>query len=401
MSYPRPTRLASTNNLKAVWLRSKDNRHRGRATGIDGIRPEQLNSRLDESMARVRQRMLSPNFGFHLLRANFILKDKGGIRVICVPTVEDRLIQRAALEYLNKGDKLAVRNNVSYGFHAGSGVEKAVRAARNIRKGHRWALKSDIHSFFNQIRRDDLKQDVARKLGNRSVVPLLFSAIDTEIKLEGRGDEKRLTAAGIKKGLGLRQGMPLSPILSNVVLRDFDKGIVRANLNMVRYADDFVIFCDSESECESALHLVTKLLGERGHTVPSLGPDSKTMICAPHQPIEFLGFDITPEGNTYKVIAPPRAMDRVIELCAPFRSFATCQEEWITLGVALQSLKAKLSSFANSYRIATNFGALKSHTNNCKRETITRLLTDFLGVDVVQSLSEEELNFLDIGSDDQ
>lgn len=285
---------------------------------------------------------------------------------------------------------------MSYGFHKGSGVEKAVTTARKIRKDHRWVLKSDIHSFFNQIQRDTLKRDIAKTLKNRSVVPLLFSAIDAEAKHEGPHDKARLEALGIQTGLGLRQGMPLSPLLSNVVLRDFDLGIVQEKFKMVRYADDFVILCDNENECKEALDLVTKLLAAKEHTVPPLGPHSKTVVYSPDQSVEFLGFDISPAKNAYTLVAPQGVFERVNELCNPFENYADCKAEWKTLARALQSLNTKLFSFTNSYRIAANFDALRTHANNRKRQTVTDLLASILEVRAIPTLSPEKLLFLDV-----
>lgn len=396
MRYPRPITLASIQRLRATWFQSKDNRLRGRAAGIDGLSPEQFKARLDERLVQIRHRMLQSDFTFQALRPNFIPKKNGGLRVICVPTVEDRLIQRVVLDYLGIGDKLGVRNRVSYGFHSGSGVQHAVRAARNIRREHRWALKSDIESFFNSIQRGKLKREVAAKLRNRSVVPFLLSAIDTEIRPDGRDDEARLLAQGIEVGLGLRQGMPLSPLLSNVVLRDFDHHIVKSGHRMVRYADDFVVLCDSEAECRTVLALMRELLAKKGHSLPALGEGSKTAIYAPDEAVEFLGFEISPEKRGYTIQVPPVAMGRVNDLCAPFRTFATCKAEWPTLARALQALNAKINSFVSSYQIANNFDDLRSHADNCKRESVSRLLVDMLGVDVVARLTPEQMSFVDM-----
>lgn len=396
MNYARPTLLAARGNLQTVWLLSKDWRTYGGAAGIDGVTPREFGSRLDQGIARVRERLLSASFRFQPLRVTFVPKKNGGDRAICIPTVEDRLIQRAVLHYLNTGDKLRVRNQVSFGFHAGEGVERAVKKARNLRRDHPWALKSDIESFFNRIDRELLKQDISKRLGKRSVVPILHRAIDCEVKLETQRDRDRLQLSGIEVGRGLRQGMPLSPILSNVVLREFDTELSKAGHHLVRYADDFAILCNSQAECHQVLALVTNLLAKKNHQVPALGPDSKTVICGPNDPMEFLGFDIVPDKAKYKIVAPARAMERVDELAKPFCRYSTCQEEWKTFPGALQALNARLSSFANSYRIAANARELSVHAVNRKRQTILRLVEDLFGVKVTETLSPDKLGFLDI-----
>src|SRR4051794_28309234 len=104
----RPTLLASRPNLKGVWNSSKDSRLRGRSAGVDGISPEAFRRRLDDNLAQLREKMLSGNFSYQDLRPVFIPREGKSDRVICVPTVEDRLVQRVALAYLTSGDKLSV-----------------------------------------------------------------------------------------------------------------------------------------------------------------------------------------------------------------------------------------------------------------------------------------------------
>ena len=398
MDFSRPTRLATTTNLKKVWSASRDARRGPRGAGIDGETPAQFARRLDDNLQRARSRLFAPTFAYHPLRASFILKKNGSDRVICIPTVEDRLIQRVCLEHLQSGDKLKVRNRVSYGFHSGkdTGVLKAVKKAKNLRTQHPWAVKSDIESFFNRINRPRLKDAIKRALGKRAVVPFLLSAIDTEVKVDDDIDAKRLAASDIKSGEGLRQGMPLSPLLSNFVLRHFDQGIIAANLKMVRYADDFIVLCDSKDEALRALECISVLLAKLGHTIPPLGNGSKTQIYGPEVSSEFLGFDISPLGNRYRVLAPKIAWDRAVELTEPFRRFEECRLHFPTLAGALNSLRSKLTSFANTYSIARNSTELASHAENCRRQASQSLITNIFGADVVSNLSAEQLVFLDI-----
>lgn len=396
MDSARPIRLAALPNLQSIWFSSSDVRRRGRSAGIDGIRPERFALRLDDNLRHVRKRMLSPNFKYYDLRPTFIPRESKPDRVICVPVVEDRLIQRVALAYLTEGDKLSVKNSVSYGFHRGSdtGVREAVLKARNLRIQHRWVLKSDIQSFFDQIDRTSLKTDLRRTLRQRSVLPFLLSAIDTEIRPFDNADRTRLSRTGITEGRGLRQGMPLSPILSNFVLRDFDRAIIKANLRMVRYADDFVIICDSEDECHHALALVTKLLERRGHTVPPLESGSKTQIFGPADSVDFLGFNISPWKRKYRILAPSVAWARIHEIALPFRAYLSCRAEYPTLPRALQALDMKLSSFGASYRIAKNHDDLLDHIAQCRTSTIQKLLSDVFGINVLAQVNVEKLAFL-------
>ncbi|MBR2818182.1 MAG: hypothetical protein IKE60_26200 [Reyranella sp.] len=392
----RPIQLASRLNLMAVWSASKDARLRGRSSGVDGVRPDAFGRRLEDNLARLRERLLSGSFKYQDLRPVFLPREGKSDRVICVPTVEDRLVQRVALTYLTSGDKLSVRNQVSFGFHSGknSGVREAVRTARRLREQHRYVVKSDIQSFFDAIHRPALKADLLKKLRQRSVVPFLLAAIDTEIRPSDQSDVDRLSSTTIKHGFGLRQGMPLSPLLSNFVLRDFDNGIVAAGFRMVRYADDFAIFCDSADECQRALALVVDLLARKNHEVPAPGAGSKTQIYSPVDSVEFLGFEIKPEKKSYKIVVPESARVRVRELAAPFGSFATCQTQYKTLGRALQALDLKLSSFGSSFQVAKNHDDLMNHISQCRSATTRQLIADLFEQEALRHVTQDKKTFL-------
>jgi RNA-directed DNA polymerase len=311
----------------------------------------------------VRERLLQKDFKFKPLRPTFIPKSEGRVRIICVPTVEDRLIQRLVLRHLSNGDRFKINTPVSYGFRKGAGVQNAVQKARNLRRSHRWVLKSNIAAFFDKIQRENLKVEVLTRLQRSSLGPIICAAIDTEIQTPDRKEKERIQKAGIVSGLGLRQGMPLSPVLSNLVLREFDLKLYRVGISLVRYADDFVILADSENECLTALDLVRNLLARKGHSVPDLGPKSKTQIYSPDKAVEFLGFELRPNDGSYEIAVPCVAFDEVKQRLRQFESFDLVRDRWQHLSRAISALNSISDGFIGSYRPAKNFHDLRSHAN--------------------------------------
>ena len=97
-----------------------------------------------------------------------------------------------------------------------------------------------------------------------------------------------LSDNGIEAGRGLRQGMPLSPILSNFLLRDFDRAFSERGHALVRYADDLVVFASSRDECETIQELTEFELAK----LKLQFSPGKTEICGPHEPVEFLGMEL-------------------------------------------------------------------------------------------------------------
>jgi RNA-directed DNA polymerase len=211
---PRPTRIASVGNLVQAWRDSKDASGKGRAAGIDRVTATSFRENLNRNIELLHDRLVSGSFHFQRLRPICIQKPNGKIRIICVPTVEDRLVQRLIASYLAANDKLEIGNDVSYGTMRGrGGTRAAIKSARNLRRDFPWVFKSDISQFFDQIPRGRLKTSLEKKLKRSSIVPLLHAAIDCEIDARGARNAADVRNAGIREGLGLRQGMPLSPML--------------------------------------------------------------------------------------------------------------------------------------------------------------------------------------------
>jgi len=395
----RPLRIASVERIRDAWNSSKDAGKRGRSAGVDGVTPYRFRSRLDENIRRLRDRILSPDFTYSSLRPVFIPKKSGADRVICVPTVEDRLVQRLLLEHLTSGDKLKIETPVSYGFRQGLGVAKAVAKARNLRREHCWALKSDISAFFDEIDRSVLKEQIGSRLRNSSIATLVVAAVDTEIECTQPGDVVRLEESGIKSGRGLRQGMPLSPMLSNVVLRDFDLTLHRKGICLVRYADDFVILADSETQCLEALKLVTQLLGDLGHRVPDLniGSPPKTTIHRPSEAFEFLGFELRPKGGGYEIAIPDHAFEEVKERLKPFDSFDVVSSQSKNLAAAISSINSVAEGFLSVYKSAKNFSDLASHVDQCRKNAANKLMSAIFGPSVLTQLDARRRDFIGIG----
>lgn len=190
MGFPRPTKIASLDNLLEAWNSSPDSKGVGKAPGIDRRKPVAFGQDLYRNLQAIRSKLLAGPYEFSRLRPIPIRKSNSkGYRIICIPTVENRLVQRLIGNYLNKGDKLGIHNSVSYGFIAGRGTSKALRKATRLRCTHPWAFKSDITSFFDTIDRTNLTSALRRRLGGSSIVPHLgglFIAKLLPIPIHGR-----------------------------------------------------------------------------------------------------------------------------------------------------------------------------------------------------------------------
>ena len=122
----------------------------------------------------------------------------------------------------------------------------------------------------------------------RSLEPLIRGAINCEVDTSDSAIRRVLHDNGITKGKGLRQGMPLSPILSNFVLRDFDRAYGNNGYHLVRYADDLIVLGESRAKCQQIQDFTVLELRKLGLKVS----ETKTMICSPTEPVEFLGMEL-------------------------------------------------------------------------------------------------------------
>src|SRR5260221_2759161 len=285
--------LRSIDNLKDIWkIYWRD--HKRSAPGVDGMTPRNFHDNLDRQLRLLRAE-IGDSYGYSPLRAIPIeKKNSDKKRLICIPTVSDRLVQRAVLKKIeDRAAQLGIVNDVSFGFVKGTiGGTKGVHAARNAAVSHRqlrpWAFKADISAFFDSIQRKDLVDRFDASFKLRSLRPLVRAAIECEVDDTNPTIRRILLENKISKGKGLRQGTPLSPILSNFVLRDFDQAFGQHGYQLVRYADDLVVFSETEEECRRVQELTIVELEKLGLSVSK----DKTMICAPPKAVEFLGMEL-------------------------------------------------------------------------------------------------------------
>jgi retron-type reverse transcriptase len=392
---PKPRRIASSAQLREVWRQSRDAHGRGSAPGCDGVTPRRFKENIQRNIDEIHHELMGGNYHFGLLRAFPIPKANGKIRMICAPTVRDRLVQRLLCEHLLAGDKLGVSNTVSFGFVRDGGVPKAVKEAKKIRQHQPWILKSDISAFFDRIDRNRLANALGKKIGRSSIFPLLSLAIECEVDESPPWTATWLRDAGIVRGEGLRQGMPLSPLLSNFVLKKFDRHFERRQIKLVRYADDFVIFARSEAECQSLFAEARAVLLDLGHDIPDPGANSKTVISPPDMPIEFLGYEIAVRATGgYRITVPKHAFDTIKGTLAKYHDLDAAIAKFKTLDRLMQSLSSIARSFAAVYYLGDNHAALESHVNNCRGRAVMKIAEQLFGPDVLKRMDDRKKAFL-------
>lgn len=320
-------------NMMAAWKKVKSNNG---APGIDGMTVEELWLWLQDNWSLVKAALLAGQYEPEVVRGVEIPKPGGkGVRQLGIPTVLDRLIQQAVLQQLMPVFD-PVFSEHSYGYRPGRSATQAAEAAqRYVQDGRRWVVDMDLEKFFDNVNHDILMSRVARRVEDKRVLRLI----------------RRYLQAGMMKGglvspreEGTPQGGPLSPLLSNILLDEFDKELERRGHAFCRYADDCNIYLRSKRSGERVLASVTAFLS--GHLRLKVNGE-KSAVARPWKRT-FLGFSMTAHRDVKLKPGPDnvRRFRRSLRDCFR-RGRGRNLKTFIQ-----QDLNAKLRGWANYFRIS-------------------------------------------------
>lgn len=219
--------------------------------GIDGMKVDELLPFLQEHYETLKTSLLSGKYKPQPVRRKEIPKPNGGVRLLGIPTVIDRLIQQAINQVINPiFDKEF--SDSSYGFRPKRSTHMALKQAQKyIDEGYRYVIDMDLEKFFDNINHDLLMHLVSRKIEDKRVLKLIRKYLKSGIMLKGMQ---------VKSEEGAPQGGPLSPLLSNILLDELDKELERRGHRFCRYADDCNVYVKSKRAGERALENITKFL---------------------------------------------------------------------------------------------------------------------------------------------
>ena len=400
---PRPLKFLSKSKLEKVWNDArKKSSSAFNAAGVDRVRGKNFANNLDANLSNLASDIAQGDFRFSSLLAVWIPKrgDRKKERLICIPTVRDRLVQRVLVKTLSFNNRLKLSSDVSFGFQELLGVKSAISKACTLRQSNEWVVKTDICSFFDRIDRASVVEKFIKAAPKsfNSLVPYIAEVVNCEIKVHSNVDNEKLRINGIVRGKGLRQGMPISPLLSNLELREFDHRAVKAGYRMARYADDIAVFCTSEIEAKSVLRNCKQWLKDLGHEIPNLDDGNKTIIVPPNEPVEFLGFDIAREDSTakFKAKIPEKSFVKIFEQLRNSATLDRCEFEQWNFAEFVKNLNSKKSAYRGAYSYASNYDEFISKLESNSQEATRKLLNELFGSEALKKLSKKKLNFLGI-----
>ncbi len=282
-------------NLDLAYKRVKKN---GGSHGIDGMQVDELLPYLREHGEAVRQAILEGKYRPQPVRRVEIPKPDGGIRLLGIPTVLDRMIQQAIAQVLTlmfEGDF----SEYSYGFRPGRNAHQAVRQARKyISEGCKAVVDIDLEKFFDRVNHDKLMGLLSRKVGDKRLLRLIRAYLEAGVMLGGLVSPT---------GEGTPQGGPLSPLLSNVMLHELDKELERRGHRFCRYADDCNIYVKSIRAGRRVMAGISVFLEERLKLKVNR---NKSAVDCP-QRRKFLGFSFYRKEGEVRVRVHPKTLARL------------------------------------------------------------------------------------------
>lgn len=244
-------RVLSRGNVKRAWQQVKRNHG---APGVDGMTIEEFPTYAHLHWQEIRQALRDGRYQPSPVRRVEIPKPKGGMRMLGIPTVIDRVIQQAIAQALEPIFDPEFSES-SFGFRPKRSAHQAVKQVRAyIDEGYSIAVEVDLKKFFDEVNHDVLMNRVARKVRDKSVLRLIGKYLRAGVMVN---KEVEPTHKGVP------QGGNLSPLLSNVVLDDLDKELERRGHKFARYADDFVILVKSPRAGERVKASISRFLEKK------------------------------------------------------------------------------------------------------------------------------------------
>ena len=280
-------------NLNKAYKKVKSNIGAG---GIDGMSVEELLGYLRNNQEQLIQKLKDGKYKPNPVRRVEIPKEtKGEFRKLGVPTVVDRVFQQAITQVLSPIYEKQFSEN-SFGFRPDRGAHDALKQCQtNVNDGYVYVVDMDLEKFFDTVCQSKLIEVLSRTIKDGRVISLIHKYLNAGVISRGIFE---------KTEVGMPQGGPLSPLLSNIMLNELDKELTRRGHRFVRYADDCMIFCKSRKSAERTLNnIVPYIEGKLFLKV------NRTKTCVAHiSKVKYLGYSFYRYKGTCRFRVHPKSV---------------------------------------------------------------------------------------------
>jgi len=289
--------ILSVKNLNEAFRRVKRNKG---SFGTDGMSIEEMDSYLREHGRTLRNALMNGKYSPHPVRRVEIPKDDGTKRKLGIPTVVDRMVQQAMVLKLTPLFEPQFSEN-SYGYRPGRSAHDAIlRCREHLREGYKWVVDLDLEKFFDTVNQSRLVQILGKTIKDGRVISLIHKYLRAGVVTDHKFE---------KTEIGVPQGGPLSPLLSNIMLNELDRELESRGLRFVRYADDLVIFLKTEKAAQRVKDSVSDFLEKK----LKLKVNREKTQAIYMTKVKFLGFSFYQKKEDVGIKVHPKVLRKLKE----------------------------------------------------------------------------------------
>jgi group II intron reverse transcriptase/maturase len=334
--------ILSKRNLFEAYKKVKEKKG---SPGIDGMTVHAVLPWLKEHVEELRQSIRDGKYKPAPVRRVVIPKPDGGERKLGIPTVIDRIIQKAITQSLTPLYE-PIFAEESFGYRPGRSPQQAMQRVKElVDEGFVYVAEVDLSKYFDTINHELLMNMIRENIKDKRVIDLIKKYLKSGVMIDG---------VVIETEEGSPQGGPLSPLLSNIYLDRYDQEMRRRGVTFVRYADDIVVLARSRRAAERLLESSKKYL--EGKLKLKVNEDKSRAISIYSSEFKFLGYAIG-KGKDGNYI---RAHKSSLRKAKQKLREKTKRNRGRNVREVMKEIKVYMTGWLNHYHIASIKSTLKA-----------------------------------------
>jgi group II intron reverse transcriptase/maturase len=324
--------ILSPANLNNAYKRVLQNRGAG---GIDEMQVESLKDYLIKEKDELIASILAGKYRPNPVRRVTIPKENGKQRQLGIPTVVDRVIQQAITQLLSPVYERQFSSN-SYGFRPKRNAHQALQQCqRYLNEGYRYAVDIDLEKFFDTVNQSKLVEVLSRTIKDGRVISLIHKYLQAGVVVANKFEQTTV---------GVPQGGPLSPLLSNIMLNEWDRELESRGHRFVRYADDMVILCKSKRSARRTMANMVKYIREKLFLKVNMEKSSVEYA----RDVKFLGYSFYKTKGLWRLRLHPKS---AVKMKASIKELTSRSNGWGN-DRRKEKLKQFITGWVNYFKLA-------------------------------------------------
>lgn len=324
--------ILEPSNMNSAFKRVKANKG---SHGVDGMTVNELFQFLKQNSKQLRQSILEGKYNPQPVRRVEIPKPDGGVRLLGIPTVVDRVIQQSIAQVLSPIYERKF-SKTSYGFRPNKSAKEAVLKCKEyIDAGYNWAVDIDLAKYFDTVNHDKLMRLLSETIKDGRVLSLIRKYLRSGVMINGAVEET---------DIGCPQGGNLSPLLSNIMLTELDNELTQRGLKYCRYADDSNIYVKSKKSAERVMASITRFIEEKLKLKVN---KDKSAVDRPWK-LKFLGFSFYAKKGGIGIRVHPKPVEKFKQKLKEI----TGRSKSMSMEQRMEKLRQCITGWANYFSMA-------------------------------------------------